>query len=499
MVTFVYTFIRELCIRNICSVINQHFNNINKTIFMKKYFTSLLVTIMLPALSWAQNSMLENNRFFKHSVCNASGAVEGFGTAAAKPVNNTLKSETIIKHKLDSITAYNVWKDKYTYSSDGLFTNMQSWGWDSTISKWVNKSMNEYLYNENKMLSEYYFDYWHVGKKQWITGWKGIYTYNIHKNVTSIVDYRWDTIAKVYVYEWKKEYTYDDNQNMTLKTIMQWDSVAKVWVNEWKEAYTFNSQNKQQTYSADKWNDVTKEWDNIWHENLDYDTNGNALTYLGYAVSSTDGQTYEGWKEIRAYDEKNNLSEYIGYTWDINFKNWTVSWKEEYMYDLSNNKISTVGFSFNESKSEWDSSQKLIYIYDTAIHSNLVLVPYWELGIWKSKINTSTEFAYWKTEERWIEKATVLYSYSPISLAISARNIAEDNEYKIFYSQKNKELKLISPVEATVRILDLSGRSIDSYKINGANSISLSKLLPGSYIATMQSSTNFISETIVVQ
>lgn len=471
----------------------------HKTHSMKTYFMTLLASIMLPAFSWAQNNMLENNRFFKHSACNASGAVEGFGTAAAKPDQNALKAGTIQKYKLDSITALNVWKDKYTYSSDGLFTNMQSWSWDSLTSKWVNKSLNEYKYNTDNLMSEYYFDNWSVGKNKWMTGWKGTYTYNEYKNVTSIVDYKWDTVTNAYLNEWKKEYTYDANQNMTLKEILQWDSTAKVWVNEWKEGYTFNGQNKQMTYSADKWNTVAGAWENIWYENLDYDTNGNALTYIGYSESATDGQKYKGWKEIRAYDEKNNLAQYTGWTWDLNNKNWTVDWKEEYRYDLSNNKINTFGFNYNTAGTAWDTIQKLTYVYDSAIHSDLLLIPYWEAGKWRSKINKSTEYGYYLAENRWVEKANILYSYTAVNVPISAESITDVTEMKIVFIQESKELQLTAPNDATARITTVSGKNAGIYKINGTDKISLSKLSPGSYVITLQSATGSVTEKILIQ
>ncbi len=472
---------------------------------MKTIYHATILCVLLPLLTFGQERLRENNCFFKHSVCNTSGAVEGFGTAASKAKlsdtePSSLKSDLIEKFKLDSITVFGNWKDYYTYDTEGRLIKMQAFSWDSTSNKWINKSTNDYTYNEDNLMSGYAYNSWDPAKKAFLTGWKGEYTYNESGNVTSIIDSKWDSTAKVWMNQWQKDYEYDNNQNLTLNSIMKWDSVGKSWKNEWKEEYTFDANNKQLTYAVSKWNAVPATWEYIWQVDLEYDANGNVLNYLGYQNNSTDGHTWSGWKEIRTYDDSNNIIQYIGSTYDINFKEWALNWKEMYTYDDSNNKIRTDGFSFNKTDSVWGKSQKIDYTIDPSKHSNLLIMPYWIDNVTQSQLKQSVESGYYAAEDTWIEKSRTVYSYSSIMVTnTSATNLTPDYQPTISFKQGAKELVVNSEDKALIQISSISGQIVFRDLIKGESALSLNSLQQGIYIINLTLDSYSISESIIIE
>lgn len=408
-------------------------------------------------------------------------------------------------------------KTIFTYTGSQKMASETNLILDPVLNSYTYNFKQVNTYNDRNNLirnSTYQYDY---DSQNWYESGRYEYTYDDKDRLSQeIQSYMYDQNTLM-AYS-KDEYSYDENNNVTQATTSLWNPGSNTWDSYLKQEQKYDSMNNMESYQASIYDTDSQTWISfvklIFEQEDSVTKNG-----LAYFWNDSTGD----WMALNKYQVKTDISgdtlSYADYVWNADDSTWSISDIESWTYNEAHLMTSDIYQYKDDSDNSWHKSDSVVYDYDN--NGNLILL---EDFTWNEEesvylINSKTEREYDLSTDGQnillpknsqsliiIHSPNQLLSESDFQLDESGTSMVQSGKRKFFYSnfhattgiRETSNVQGISfypnPVQdqltvtnmeefqGQINILDLSGRSVMTEKLNTSVEMNMTYLNPGIYI-----------------
>ncbi|GHU66669.1 hypothetical protein FACS189413_00060 [Bacteroidia bacterium] len=321
----------------------------------------------------------------------------------------------------------------------------------------------------------------------WIPNRKSEYHYNNQRNEISVISSVFQPAIQTWKTSGKSETQYN---NGIITTAYSMDAQQQNWLPLWKseinqnECRFYQRQNNDwlptdkyidQTHesAAYKWNATSQTWNPAYSSEYAYDAGGRLLIATLYLQNRNQEAVF-----VR-YDAENRLSSEIRYQWNETRKDWTEQRQIEYLYDENNRLQTLIESSWDEKQNAWNNRQRTEYQYG-ADHDFPVSVSVFD---WDK-----------------LETSSVVYSYFYSQKTFSSIPELPENQSRFsIYPNPVYQYFQVSGIadNSWLMISDMSGKRLLNRFINDGESVPAQFLPEGTYIVTLRTGKNTVSQKII--
>ncbi len=287
----------------------------------------------------------------------------------------------------------------------------------------------------------------------------------------------------------KSIYTYDTSGNVLTEVEKTWSSG---WVNSSKEENTYNPGGQIMERILSYWNGSV--WQNSTKYTYTYDAQLRLSVRTVYQMIS--GTYIFQSKNTYSYNPGGELLDIITQEWDGT--QWLDIHKENWTYDASGNVLTETDYDYTSGA--WAPDDKLDFTnYNNAYTRADLLLPTnfdsnENVEYFNHQINDVTSSGW--DGSAWQVQMNIHLTYQPISVAgVDSISFAD---VQVYPNPTTDNLYINSDKALTISIFDLSGKQILTNNLKqGKNTINISQLQTGIYLATIYSNNNSATLKIV--
>lgn len=193
-------------------------------------------------------------------------------------------------------------KRKFNYNYIGLLSEITSY--DYKKSKWIANSRTNYTYNSDYLISE-------QESYKWIAS-----------------EMTWEKISR-YIY------SYNNLNDITEEIFQVWDDSLNVWTNKTSRVYEYNDSNELISTTRSTWVDHDTTWVRISVLSFEYNDEGQFLNSAQKSLN-TNSEFVLSQSESANYDEEGNIGIVIKSAWDDSSGVWDNYQKQEHYWSEYN-------------------------------------------------------------------------------------------------------------------------------------------------------------------
>jgi hypothetical protein len=321
----------------------------------------------------------------------------------------------------------------------------------------------------------------------WIPNYKSEKYYNKQFNEISAISSTFQAATQTWKATGKSETQYNNGITTIAYTInatqTDWLPIWKSEINQnecrfyqrqnnnWLPTDKYTGQTDEST--AYKWNVSSQTWKPVYSLEYAYDAGGRLL------IATLSLQDHNQEAVFVRYDAENRLSSEIRYQWNEKQKDWTEQRQIEYLYDDNNRLQTLVESSWDEKQNAWNNRQRTEYQYNTE-HDSPVTVSVFDWNkSWTSPVVYSC-----------------FYSQKTFS---SIRELPENqNRFSIYPNPVYQYFQVLGIAgNSWLTISDMSGKRLLNQFINEGENVPAQSLPEGTYIVTLRTGNNTVSQKII--
>ncbi len=404
-----------------------------------------------------------------------------------------LASESYLDFYLESGEQYNGRQEEYFYNEMGQCTLHYTNEQDLSTLYWLRKDREELGWNEqtnsfeyrrsawNNDLSEFEYIFKNVVSftssnqpdeslsyswdgDRWKTTGRDDYDYNDADSIKTINTYNWNEGAEEWELEYKEEYYYTNN--VILDSILDyWDIGFGLEFNS-KDILIYNEQGLQEFNLYYEWNGSN--WDPIVKDEYKYTPEGKETLWTYYEWDADEERFVENYYEENIYTAAGDVKKYTVADYDLDAEAWEPFWIVEKFYDenVDGSTIIWPNPAFYEPVS---FHHKPVFDLLTVLFDN----------------------------NEWGWGDSVIYFYGNIisaTIPVSELNV---NVYPNPTSdQMTIQMEELGP-SATITFFDQQGKFAATRPLQSNVPVSISGLIPGTYVYRIRNGIEFYSGKIV--
>ncbi|WKK66351.1 T9SS type A sorting domain-containing protein [Lutimonas zeaxanthinifaciens] len=153
-------------------------------------------------------------------------------------------------------------KSEYNYDSNGDLVQIIEWDWDTATNLWDIGYKTEYSYNTNGTLVQEFGYRWENSTNQWESTSKRKYqpTYDNNGNLTQLLVIRLNNSTNEWENSFKEEYSYDTQGFLINYFLYEWKKQDDQWLVWDKEEYNYDSNGDLLQITDWDWDDSTNQF-----------------------------------------------------------------------------------------------------------------------------------------------------------------------------------------------------------------------------------------------
>jgi len=395
------------------------------------------------------------NTFLKVLNRNEKGNMTHAIYFTTPPNNDDGKDDPLPPIKTDSITA--------TYHYNDTLHQYHARPWNDITQEWVADTSQYREYNEDGLLITETYKDWDRANNSGFSGGKR-YNYYYAGNANGIVLYLFKKyILDIGTGEYNlgviKEYSYIEDTTYILTKAL--DFMSGELINYSYDTYKHYGDTAMQ-HIKQYWNSADEEWVNYSKLNETYNDNGDRTYYLAQ-LWDTGIDNWTNYNQAHTeYNVSGNIASHLVQMFNsgewVNYRFFT------YNYSIDNNLVYVLIEAWNY-LGEWENAHQFFHTYDSNGNKIQLLVQSADMmsGEWEDVVK---EDYYWNEFE----------TSSIVDI--------NQNLLKIYPNPAKNTIKIsseLSLLNKTVKIYSVSGKLIQTCKLNGNNEIEISNLPKGIY------------------